>query len=86
MKALRTTVDMVAVFRMDEPPEPVKFRYFADGEAHSIRVGKVLDIKQINFGNTKTYAYTCKSVIGRRERLYELRYIGSDVRWELYKI
>jgi len=86
VKAVRTTVDMVAVFRMGEPPEPVKFRFIDDGKSYTVRVDKVLDLKKVNYGNTKTYTYKCKSLIGRRERIYELRYIGSDIRWELYKI
>ena len=80
------TVDMVAVFRMGEPPEPVKFRYYEDGQPVTVRVGKVLDLRKVIYGNTKTYTYKCQSIIGRRERVYELKYIGSELRWELYKI
>ncbi len=86
MKAVRTTVDMIAVFHGKEPPEPFRFRYAWDGEEHEIKVGEVLDLRKESSGNTKNYIYKCRSLVGRREQVYELRYIGSDVRWELYKI
>ena len=54
VKALRTTVDMIAIFRMGEPPEPVRFRYFHDGRGYEIKVDKVLDLKSTVYGNTKT--------------------------------
>ena len=86
MKMVNATVDMIAVFRKKEPPEPYRFRYNKNGIDYDIKVGKVVDLKKVTYGNTKNYVYTCSSMIGRRERIYELRYIGSDVRWELHKI
>jgi hypothetical protein len=86
MKMVNATVDMIAVFHKGEPPEPFRFIYRKNGVEHNIKVGKVVDLKKVTYGNTKNYVYTCSSLIGRRERIYELRYIGSDVRWELHKI
>ena len=86
MKMLRQPVDMIAVFHKNEPPEPYKFRYSRDGRDYEIKIGKVVDIAQEQYGNTRNYIYRCQSIIGRRERVYELKYIGSKVSWELYKI
>ena len=86
VKMVRATVDMIAVFHKGEPPEPFRFRYMKDGIEHNIKVGKVLDLRKEQYGNTKNYIYKCQSIIGRRERVYELKYVGSDVRWELRKI
>ena len=86
MKMLRQPVDMIAVFHKDEPPEPYRFRYTKDGRDFVIKVDKVLDIEQDQYGNTRNYTYRCQSIIGRRERVFELKYIGSKVCWELYKI
>ena len=87
MKAIRSTVDMVAVFRCGELPEPVKFRYTdGNGKETVIKVDAVLDlsIDRISSGNNITY--TCRSLVGRRQIQYDLRYIGRDIRWELYKM
>ena len=86
MKMLRQPVDMIAVFHKEEPPEPYKFRYNREGRDYEIKVDKVVDISREHYGNTRNYIYRCQSIIGRRERVYELRFIGSSVTWELYKI
>ena len=87
MKAMRTTVDMIAVFRGGEVPEPIRFRYTErDGKENIVNVGKVIDLKVNHSGQTKDITYTCTSLVGRRLLQYDLKYIGRDVRWELYKI
>ena len=46
MKAIRATVDMVAVFRSGELPEPVRFRYEdREGKETVIKVGEVTDLR-----------------------------------------
>ncbi len=86
MKMIRAPIDMIAVFHRDEPPEPFKFRYTKEGKDFEIKVEKVLDLRRDYYGNTMDYIYRCQSIIGRRQRIYELKYIGQDVRWELTKI
>ena len=85
MKLIRAPIDMIAVFHKNEPPEPVRFRYQGDGKMWEIKVDKVVDLERRIYGNTMDYTYTCKSVIGRRQRVYEIRYNGQEVRWELYR-
>ena len=87
MKAVRATVDMVAVFRGGEIPEPVRFRYTdREGRETVIKVGEVTDLRIDRYSNGKNITYTCTSLVGRRQLKYELRYIGNDIRWELYKV
>ena len=87
MKAIRATVDMVAVFRSGELPEPVRFRYEdREGKETVIKVGEVTDLRIDRYSNGKNITYTCVSLVGRRQLKYELKYIGNDIRWELYKV
>ena len=87
MKLIRSTVDMIAIFRKSEPPEPVRFRYTAlDKRVFDIKVGQVVDLRKEYVGEYKNYIYKCKSLIGRRERTYELKFDGRDARWELVRI
>lgn len=86
MKLVRSTVDMIAVFRKAEPPEPVRFRYNYLNKDYEIKVGQVVDLRREYVGEHKNYVYQCKSLIGRRERTYELKYDGRDARWELVRI
>ena len=87
MKLIRSTVDMIAIFRKSEPPEPVRFRYTAlDKRVFDIKVGQVVNLRKEYIGEHKNYIYQCKSLIGRRERTYELKFDGRDARWELVRI
>ena len=42
MKLVRSTVDMIAVFRKAEPPEPVRFRYNYLNKDYEIKVGIIV--------------------------------------------
>ena len=86
MKLVRSTVDMIAIFHKGEPPEPVRFRYNYANKEYEIKVDKVVDLRREYQGEHKNYIYRCKSLIGRRERSYELRYDGKNIRWELVRI
>ena len=86
MKMIRSTVDMIAIFRKAEPPEPVRFRYSYMKKDYEIKVGQVVDLRKEYEGEHRNYIYQCKSLIGRRERTYELKYDGRDARWELVRI
>ena len=86
MKTVKSTVDMIAVFRGGEVPEPYKFKFRRrDGKVFDIKVGKVTDLNIRRHDHTKDITYTCESLYGRRLLKYELKYNGSDVRWELIR-
>ena len=87
MKLVRSTVDMIAIFHKGEPPEPVRFRYTTrDKKDYEVKIGQVVDLRREYVGDHTNYIYQCKSLIGRRERSYELKYDGRDARWELVRI
>ena len=87
MKAVRKTVDMIAVFRRGEIPEPVRFRYTDHmGKEVVIKIDKVIDLHIDNFNTPKNITYTCQSLVGRRQLQYDIQYIGREIRWELYKV
>lgn len=87
MKRVHTAVDMVAVFRPGEPPEPVKFRYITyDRKVYTIKVGKVVDLRREFVGQIRNYIYQCKSMVERRERKYELRFDAAESNWILERI
>ena len=87
MKRVQAAVDMVAVFRPGEPPEPVKFRYITyDRKVYTVKVGKVVDLRREFVGQVKNYIYQCKSLIERRERRYELKFDGASANWILVRM
>lgn len=95
MKIVSEPVDMIAKFsssgerhgREGEKPIPCKFRYTdIAGIPREVRIDKIICIDPGIFGGVRAYVYRCQSVIGNTEKVYELKYIIGECRWELYKI
>ena len=87
MKILAEPIDAVVRFKGKEKPIPYKFRY-ADKEevVHEVRVDKILMSEETKLAGIRAYIYLCQSNIDGISRLYELKYLISDCRWELYKM
>ena len=94
MKIVSEPVDMIAKFavsegkrRSAEKPIPCKFRYTdLAGISREIHVDKVVSSESAVSGGVKAYIYRCQSIIENMEKIYELKYIIGECRWELYKI
>ena len=89
MKIVARPVDMIAVFYASDSktPAPRRFRYSEpDGERMEINVDQVISIESRRFAGIDTIVYKCQSEIAGILRLYELKYIIGEYRWELYKI
>lgn len=88
MKILAKPIEAAVFFIKDkEKPQPVKFRYCDDdGIEHTIKVGKVLVSDETKIAGIRAYKYLCQSEIDGSIKLYELKYLISDCRWELYKM
>lgn len=93
MKVVAEPVEMIARFSSsgengaERGPVPCKFRYRDVAEIlREIRVDKVLNTELTAFGGVRSYIYRCQSVVEETEKIYELKYVIPDCRWELYKI
>ncbi|MEE0515714.1 MAG: hypothetical protein UC961_08690 [Emergencia sp.] len=87
MKIVAKPVDAVAVFTAGEPPRPCKFRFYqASGERIEVEVGRIHSIERSRLAGIDALVYTCQSAVGCKEKLYQLKYIIGEYRWELYKI
>lgn len=87
MRILAEPVEAIVKFRTKEKPIPYKFRY-ADKEAmyHEVRVDKILMVEKTKTAGIRGFVYRCQSEINGTMKLYELKYLVSDCRWELYKM
>ena len=87
MKIVAKPVDAVAVFTEREFPRPCKFRFYQDsGEKTEVKVDRIHTVERSHLAGIDALVYHCQSVIGREEKLYQLKYIIGECRWELYKI
>ena len=87
MKIVSKPIDAIVVFRGKNKPQPYKFRYTeSNGESREIVVEKILLSYEQKLAGIKTLVYECQSDIDDYERRYQLKYLISECRWELYKI
>ena len=87
MKIVAKQIDMIAKFNREKVPVPYKFRYEQpSGEYLEIKIDKILAIESRRLAGIETIIYTCQSEVEGEVRMYELKYIIGQYRWELYKI
>lgn len=87
MKILAEPIDAIVKFKGKEKPAPYKFRYSDKEEVyHEIKIDKILMVEEIKLAGVKSIIYLCQSEIEGVTKLYELKYLISDYRWELYKM
>lgn len=88
MKILSEPIDAIVKFTKGKGhPVPYKFRY-ADKEQlnHEIKIDKIVTITELKLAGIRSIIYLCQSKIDGIEMLYELKYLISDCKWELYKM
>ena len=87
MKIVAKPINTIVVFNESKRPTPYRFKYKDEGgETRDVKVDKIISIDEKKIAGIRTYNYTCLSVIGDIEKVYELKYIIGEARWELYKI
>ena len=87
MKICSKPIDAFVKFKGVEKPSPYKFRYLDEDEVyHEIKIDKVITIEETKIAGINSYVYRCQSQIKGIEKLYEIKYIIGECRWELYKM
>lgn len=89
MKILAEPIDAIVTFKAEknDKPRPYKFRYTdKDSNVYEVKIEKIFQVDEWKFAGIKSLVYRCSSVICGVEKLYEIRYIIDECRWELYKM
>jgi len=89
VKILAEPIDAVVTFKADGEgkPRPYKFRYKdKDFNYYEIKIGRIFSVEETRIAGIRSLVYKCSSVIRGVEKLYEIKYIINECRWELYKI
>jgi len=87
VKILAEPVEAAVWFKAKEKPHPVKFRYSdSSGLVQKVTVDKIISVDEIKTAGIRAFVYRCQSEINGSMKIYELKYLVSDCRWELYKM
>jgi hypothetical protein len=87
VKILAEPIDAVVTFKGQEKPIPKRFRYIdRSGRFQEIRVDRILVCTETKVAGIRAFVYRCQSTIRGEEKLYELKFLVQDCRWELYKM
>ncbi|MDF2656547.1 MAG: hypothetical protein K0R19_3021 [Bacillota bacterium] len=87
MKILAEPIEAAVWFKAKEKPWPVKFRYSdREGMLRRVNVDKIISVDEIKTAGIRAFVYRCQSEIDGVMKAYELKYLVSDCRWELYKM
>ena len=87
MKIVAKPIDVLATFCGNQKPVPYKFKVYQEsGERVAVSVDKIRCVEESRLAGVDALIYTCQSVVCGEEKIYQLKYIIGQYRWELYKI
>ncbi|HHY14300.1 MAG TPA: hypothetical protein GX526_06660 [Thermoanaerobacterales bacterium] len=87
MKILMKPIEMIAYFKEEGIPKPIRFRTSsANGLHRVIKVDKIITKTQEKLAGNNMYVFRCQSCINGMEKMYELKYELSTCKWFLFKI
>lgn len=77
---------MIAWFKGDGSPVPLRYRIKENNKASVINVANVLSIFEEKLAGNKMFRYHCQSDINGKVKDFELKFECSTCRWFLYKM
>lgn len=87
MKVLMKPIEMIAWFKKDGLPTPMKFKMMDEENCDiAVKVDKILVREEEKLAGNRMLVYKCQSMMNDVERLYELKYEINTCKWFLYKI
>lgn len=87
MKIMSEPIDAIVKFKGKEKPVPYKFRYLDEEEVYNeVKIDKIITVEETKIAGIRAYIYRCQSQVKGVEKVYEIKYIIGECRWELYKI
>lgn len=85
MKIVAKEIEMICYFNK-EGVKPLKFKYLEEDSYKVIKVDRVISRDNEKLCGNIALIFDCQSVIDGIEKLYQLKYLVSDMKWLLYKI
>lgn len=85
LKAVAKPIQVIAYFNKDGSINPIRFKLEEDG-GKVIKIERVLKAEQERLAGNIMKKFTCSSIIGGVEKLYEIRYDSKSYKWVFFKI
>lgn len=85
MRTVAIDIEMICHFSKDGIT-PLRFRYQEGDSYKVIKVDKVITRSTEKLCGNIALIFDCQSVIDGVEKLYQLKYIVSDMKWIIFKI
>lgn len=85
MKLVAKDIEMICHFSK-QGITPLKFRMSEGDNYKVIKVDRVISRSNERLCGNLALIFDCQSVIDGVEKLYQLKYIVSDMKWILFKI
>lgn len=87
VRKVQKEIDVIATFRIGEPPEPHRFRIEGlDGERYEYRIGEIRDIRLLNVFGDRVWNYECCGLIGGRMHSYVLQFNLRHATWKMVEV
>ncbi|MBU3186674.1 hypothetical protein [Clostridium estertheticum] len=87
MKVIAKFIEVVSSTDLNGIITPLRLRLIRDDESlQVIKVDKVITRAQERLAGNQMIVFTCRSLIGDTEKIYELKYEISTCKWLLWKI
>ena len=85
MKIVSKNIEMIAYFKTDGTIRPLRFR-IEEVQCEVIKITKILRVETEKLCGNIMMVYTCSSCIDGMEKIFEIKYDVSRMKWILFKI
>ncbi len=85
MKVVAKPIKMIAWFNEDGSINPIRFKLEEDG-AKVIKIEKILKQEKERLAGNIMEKFTCTSITGGAEKIFEVKYDSKSYKWILFKI
>jgi len=87
MKVLMKPIEMIAWFKEDKYPIPLRYRITAEDMTKVVvKIDRILFKEEEKLAGNRMVVYKCEATINRVRRIFELKYEIETCRWYLYKM
>lgn len=87
MKVLVRSIEMICLFEKNGALQPIKFKINdEEGSEQVIKIHKIMKKDKIKLAGNQLYIFTCIVLVNGFEKICEIRYEISSLKWFLYKI
>lgn len=87
MKVIAKSIAVVARFKENGLPEPVKFKIMSEDKTYiECMIDRIIQSNIEKYAGNNMIVYRCQSVINGTAKVYEIKYEISTCKWILFKI